>query len=63
VVVNSRTVSLDYAERWKTYALSSRQGAKADTRLRIRYGGATLIELEGWACDGDSIGRLSTRPH
>lgn len=62
-VLNSRTVSLDYAERWKTYALSTRQGAKADTRLKIVYAGATLIELEGWAVDGDSIGRLSTRPH
>lgn len=62
-VVNSRTVSLDYDERWKTYALSTRQGAKADVRFKISYTGATLIELEGWACDGDSIGRLSTRPH
>jgi hypothetical protein len=61
--INTRTVSLDYAERWKTYALSTRQGAKGDTRLRVAYAGATLIELEGWAVDADSIGRLSTRPH
>jgi hypothetical protein len=62
-VLNSRTVSLDYAERWKTYALSSRQGAKADTRFKIVYSGATPIELEGWSVDADSVGRLSTRPH
>lgn len=62
-VLNSRTVNLDYAERWKVYALSTRQGAKADTRFKIAYSGATRIELEGWAVDADSIGRLSTRPH
>lgn len=62
-VLNSRTVSLDYDERWKTYALSTRQGAKADTRFKIAYSGATMIELEGWAVDADSVGRLSTRPH
>ena len=62
-VVNSRTVSLDYAERWKTYALSTRQGAKADTRFKLAYSGATMIEIEGWAVDSESIGRLSTRPH
>jgi hypothetical protein len=62
-VLNTRTVSLDWAERWKTYSLSTRQGAKADTRLKIEYSGATMIELEGFAVDGDSIGRLSTRPH
>lgn len=62
-VINTRTVSLDYAERWKVYALSTRQGAKGDVRLRIHYEGATRIELEGWAVDADSIGRLSTRPH
>lgn len=61
--LNSRTVSLDWPERWKVYALSTRQGAKADTRLVIGYEGVTMIELEGWAVDGDSIGRLSTRPH
>jgi hypothetical protein len=61
--INSRTVSLDYAERWKAYALATRQGAKADTRLKIVYTGATGIEIEGWAVDADSIGRLSTRPH
>lgn len=62
-VLNSRTVSLDYDERWKPYALSTRQGAKADTRFKIAYSGATMIELEGWAVDADSVGRLSTRPH
>jgi hypothetical protein len=61
--LNTRTVSLDYPERWKVYALSTRQGAKADTRLKIDYTGATAIELEGWSVDADSIGRLSTRPH
>jgi hypothetical protein len=60
---NTRTVSLDYAERWKTYALSTRQGAKADVRFKIAYSGALPIEIEGWAVDGDSVGRLSTRPH
>ena len=62
-VLNTREVSLDYGERWKMYALSTRQGAKADTRLKIDYAGATQIELEGWLVDADSIGRLSTRPH
>jgi len=62
-VLNSRTVSLDYDERWKTYALSTRQGAKADTRFKISYSGATAIEIEGWSVDADSVGRLSTRPH
>lgn len=62
-VLNTRTVSLDYDERWKTYALATRQGAKADTRFKITYSGATPIEIEGWAVDGDSVGRLSTRPH
>ena len=62
-VINTRTVSLDYAERWKVYALATRQGCKADTRLRIEYSGATRIDLEGLAVDADSIGRLSTVPH
>ena len=62
-VLNTRTVSLDYAERWKTYALSTRQGAKADVRFKVAYSGALPIEIEGWAVDGDSVGRLSTRPH
>lgn len=62
-VINTRTVSLDWAERWKTYSLATRQGAKADTRFKVAYTGATRIELEGWAVDGDSVGRLSTRPH
>jgi hypothetical protein len=62
-VLNTRTVSLNYVERWKTYALSTRQGAKADVRFKVAYSGALPIEIEGWACDGDSVGRLSTRPH
>jgi hypothetical protein len=62
-VLNSRAVSLNYPERWKVYALSTRQGAKADVRFKIAYSGATRIELEGWAVDADSVGRLSTRPH
>jgi len=62
-VLNTRTPSLNYTERWKAYSLSTRQGAKADTRFKLAYTGATLIELEGWAFDGDSIGRITTRPH
>jgi len=62
-ILNTKVKSLDFPERWKTYALSTRQGAKADVRFKIDYTGATMIELEGWAVDGDSVGRLSTRPH
>jgi len=61
--INSRTVSLDYDEPWKTYSLSTRRQAKAHTRLKVTYTGAAQIELQGFAVDTDSIQRMATRPH
>jgi hypothetical protein len=61
--INSRTVSLDWAEEWKTYSLSTRRQAKAHTQLKLTYSGATQIEIQGFAVDLDSIDRMATRPH
>lgn len=62
-VIKTRTVSLDYPERWKVYALSTMQGAKAHTRLKLDYSGATAIEIEAYAVDMESLGRFATQPH
>lgn len=60
-VIKSRTVSLDYAPRWKVYSLSTRHQAKAHVQLRIAYTGATAIELEGFALDITPLGRDAMR--
>lgn len=59
-VLKNRTVSLDYPERWKTYALSTLQGAKPHTRLLFRYTGQTAIDVEGYAVDVESLKRFAT---
>jgi hypothetical protein len=61
--LNSRTVSLDWPEAWKTYSLSTRRQAKPHTRLKVTYTGATQIEIQGFAVDVDAIQRMPTRPH
>lgn len=61
--VKTRTVSLDYPERWKSYALSTLQAARPHTRLRATYTGALPIEIEGFAVDMDSLRRFATQPH
>lgn len=60
-VVKSRTVSLDYAPRWKVYNLSTRHQAHALAQLRITYTGATAIEIEGLALDITPLGRDAMR--
>lgn len=61
--VNERTVSLNYDEPWKVYALSTRRQAKSHTRLKVSYSGATAIELQGYAVDMEALGRFATRAH
>lgn len=61
--INSRTVSLDYDEPWKVYALSTRRQAKSHNRLKVTYSGATQIELQGYIVEMGSIERLATRAH
>lgn len=61
--INGRTVSLDYDEPWKTYALSTRRQAKSHTRLHVSYSGRTAIELQGFAVEMETLHRLSTRAH
>lgn len=63
VVVKSRTVSLDYDDRWKLYNLSTRHQAKSLSQLRVTYTGATAIELEGFAVDIEAIGRPTSQAH
>jgi hypothetical protein len=57
--LKSRTVSLDYEPRWKVYSLSTRHAAKSQSQLRITYTGATAIELEGYAIEGQPVMRPS----
>lgn len=61
--INSRTVSLDYDEPWKVYALSTRRQAKSHNRLKTTYSGATQIEIQGYMAEMDSLERLATRAH
>lgn len=58
-IVKSRDVSLNFEPRWKMYSLSSRHQAKSQTQFKIRYTGATAIELEGYALDVAPINRPS----
>ncbi len=60
-VLKSRTVSLDYAPRWKSYNLSTRHAAKSQTQLRLTYEGETAIEIEGLALDVQAINRPAMR--
>ena len=59
----TRSVSLDYAPRWKLYSLSTRHAARAQTQLIVVYQGDPAIELEGWALDVDAIDRPSMLAH
>jgi hypothetical protein len=59
----TRVVSLDYPERWKTYAFGTRQAPRPHIRLRLTYTGASAVEFEGFAVDMDSLRRFATRPH
>jgi hypothetical protein len=57
VTVKQRTVSLNYAPRWKLYNLSTRHQAKALSQLHVAYSGATAIELEGYGLDISALNR------
>lgn len=59
--LKTRTVSLDYAPRWKVYNLSTRHQAQSLTQLRFTYEGETAIELEGFALDVQALNRPTMR--